>query len=261
MVRDTGDGLANQEFATYLGVVIQWEATDQAAAEEFDITVSDEQVDERIDELVAESAPEAELEDYLEAVNASEDGIRAFARWTLTQEAIQEELSSTFEPVTDDDVAQEIEDFPLEWTQVCASHILVATEEEATDLKTQLDDGADFAVLATEVSLDTGSGANGGDLGCASPAGYVGPFADATMTATIGVVTDPVETEFGYHVIVVTDRTSVPSDAVRQYLEQTRATGVIETWFNEMILAADVTVEEAIGEWVTDPSPQVLASN
>ena len=83
--------------------------------------------------------------------------------------------------------------YTLEWTQVCASHILVATEEEATNLKTQLDDGGDFAVLATEMSLDTGSGAQGGDLGCASPAGYVGPFADATMTATIGVVTDPVD--------------------------------------------------------------------
>ena len=261
LVRDAGEGFSNQDLATYLSVVIQWEAADQAAIEEFGVSVSDEEIDERVDGLVAASGEGATLEEYLEAVNATESGLRSFAESLLVQEAIEDELSSGFEPITDEAIAQEVEAFPADWTQVCASHILVETQEEANDLKAQLDDGGDFAALATELSLDPGSGANGGDLGCASPSGFVGPFAEATMTAELGVVTDPVETEFGYHLIIVNDRIDAPTDAVREYLEQARSQEALDTWFAAMIVAADITVVESVGVWVTEPTPQVLASN
>ena len=261
LVRDAGDGFSNQDFATYLSVVIQWEAADQAAMSEFGIEVSEDQIDERVDQLVTSSAPGATLEEYLESVNATESGLRSFAESLLVQEAIEAELSSGFDPVTDEDIAQEVADFPADWTQVCASHILVATREEAEDVQRQLDEGGDFAALATELSLDTGSGANGGDLGCASPSGYVGPFAEATLTAELGTVTDPIETEFGYHLILVSDRFDAPAESVRDYLEQTRSQDVLAVWFDAMIGEAEITVVDSVGEWVTEPTPQVLASN
>lgn len=261
LVRDAGDGFSNQDFATYLSVVIQWEAADQAAMSEFGIEVSEDQIDERVDQLVTNSAPGATLEEYLESVNATESGLRSFAESLLVQEAIEAELSSGFDPVTDEDIAQEVADFPADWTQVCASHILVATREEAEDVQRQLDEGGDFAALATELSLDTGSGANGGDLGCASPSGYVGPFAEATLTAELGTVTDPIETEFGYHLILVSDRFDAPAESVRDYLEQTRSQDVLAVWFDAMIGEAEITVVDSVGEWVTEPTPQVLASN
>jgi foldase protein PrsA len=261
LVRDSGDGFSNQDLATYLTVMIQWEAAEQAASEEFAISVTDEQTDARVEELVATSAQGATLDEYLESVNATESGFRSFAESLLVQEAIEAELVADLDPVTDDDIAQEIAEFPGEWTQVCAAHILVETQEEADDIKAQLDDGADFAALATELSLDTGSAEVGGDLGCAAPSGFVGPFAEATMTAEVDIVTDPIETEFGYHLIIVNERTEAPSDSVRAYLEQQRSQAVLEAWFNAMIEGTDVTVIDSVGTWVTEPTPQVLASN
>lgn len=261
LVREPGEGFSNQDFATYLSVVIQWEAADQAATAEFGVEVTEEQIDDRVDELVDASGPDATLEEYLEAVNATESGMRSFAESLIVQETIEAELISDFAPITDDDVAQEVAEFPADWTQVCASHILVETQGEADDIKTQLDDGGDFAAIATAVSLDPGSAENGGDLGCAPPSGFVEPFADATLTAEIGVVTEPVETEFGYHVIVVNDRIDAPTDAVRDYLEGTRSQEALDAWFTAMIEEADITVVESVGVWVTEPTPQVLASN
>ena len=261
LVRDAGDGFSDQDFATYLSVVIQWEAADQAATEEFGVSVTQEQIDERVDELVATSEHATTLEGYLESVNATESGLRSFAESLLVQEAVETDLASGFDPITDEDVAQEVAEFPADWTQVCASHILVETRDEAESIKAQIDDGGDFAAIATEVSLDPGSGANGGDLGCASPSGFVGPFAEATLTAELDAVTDPVETEFGYHLILVTDRIDAPTDSVRAYLEQTRSQNALDAWFLAMIEDADIAVIDSVGVWVTDPTPQVLASN
>jgi foldase protein PrsA len=261
LVRDSGDGFSNQDFATYLSVVIQWEAADQAATDEFDVEVTEEQIDQRVEDLVAASEHEGTLEEYLESVNATESGLRSFAESLIVQESVEAELVSGFEPITDDELAREVAEFPADWTQVCASHILVETKDEADDIKTQLDGGADFAAIATAVSIDPGSAENGGDLGCAAPSGLVEPFAEATLTAEIGVVTDPVETDFGYHVIIVSDRIDAPTDVVRDYLEGTRSQAALDAWFSAMIEAADITVIDSVGVWVTEPTPQVLASN
>jgi len=88
-------------------------------------------------------------------------------------------------------------------TEYHAAHILVATEEEANTLKAELAAGADFAELAKAKSTDTGSGANGGDLGWFGLGMMVKPFEDAVVGAKVGEVTGPVQTDFGYHLILV----------------------------------------------------------
>jgi len=261
MVRDSGRGFTDADFATYLSVVIQWEATQQAALDELGLEVTGQEIDDRVDQLVAEFAGGTTIEDYLQSVNASESGIRLYATQLILQEAIQEELSASVVGVTDEDVANELRDFPMDWTRVCASHILVATQDEANDVQSRLADGEAFADLAIELSTDVASGANGGDLGCAPPSGYVGPFGDATMSADVGVTTDPVETEFGYHLILVNERTEAPPEQVRLYLEQRADSSVVDDWFIAVIEAASVSVDASVGEWVTDPEPQVLVSN
>lgn len=84
-----------------------------------------------------------------------------------------------------------------------AAHILVETEEKANELKTQLDGGADFAELAKANSTDTGSGANGGDLGWFGLGMMVKPFEEAVVAAEIGKVSGPVKSDFGFHLILV----------------------------------------------------------
>lgn len=261
MVRDQGDGFTNTDFATYLGVVIQWQATEQAASDELGVDVTDDEVDARIEQLVAEFSPTATLDDYLEAVNASETGVKLFAKQLVLQDGIQQELIPDGPDVTDADIAAEIAASPLDWTQVCASHILVATQEEAADVQGRLDGGEAFTDLATELSIDTGSGANGGDLGCAAPSRYVEPFAQAAVTAELDVVTEPVESEFGFHLILVNDRIDATPEQVRPFLEQQAIAAAVDEWFSAVIESANVIVDETVGEWVTDPTPQVLATN
>jgi parvulin-like peptidyl-prolyl isomerase len=89
---------------------------------------------------------------------------------------------------------------------VNARHILVDTEDEAQSVLDALNNGEPFAGLARAVSIDTGSGRNGGELGWSPAANYVPPFRDAVLEADIGVIVGPVESEFGYHIIQVRAR-------------------------------------------------------
>lgn len=95
-----------------------------------------------------------------------------------------------------------------------ASHILVSisdevSEEEAlakvTDLKTKIDAGEDFSALATANSDDKGSAVEGGDLGFSGRGVYVSGFEDALFSMEVGAVSEPVKTEFGYHLIKLLD--------------------------------------------------------
>lgn len=81
-----------------------------------------------------------------------------------------------------------------------AAHILVGTEEAAKALKAEIDGGADFSALAKEKSTGP-SGPNGGDLGWFGIGMMVKPFEDAVIRMQPGQVSDPVQTQFGWHII------------------------------------------------------------
>lgn len=96
---------------------------------------------------------------------------------------------------------------------VKASHILIAFGDNKDSAKTlaasvlaRAKKGEDFGALAREFSKDPGSAAQGGDLGYFAKGRMVKPFEDATMSAAVGSIVGPVETQFGYHIIKVTDR-------------------------------------------------------
>ncbi len=89
-------------------------------------------------------------------------------------------------------------------SQVKASHILVKTEEEAKNLYNEIKSGKDFAELAMEYS-SCPSGRNGGDLGFFPKGVMVKPFEDAAFSLEVGELSQPVQTQFGWHLILVTD--------------------------------------------------------
>jgi len=91
--------------------------------------------------------------------------------------------------------------------QACARHILVADEGTANALKAELQAGADFAALAQANSLDGGSAPQGGDLGCFPRGAMVAPFEEVAFTAPLDVVSAPVRSQFGYHLILPYNRT------------------------------------------------------
>jgi len=90
-------------------------------------------------------------------------------------------------------------------TEVRASHILVKTEEEAKKLYEEIKNGASFAQIAELNSLCP-SGQNGGDLGFFGKGMMVKPFEDAAFSLEVGEISQPVETQFGWHLIQVTGK-------------------------------------------------------
>ena len=129
-------------------------------------------------------------------------------------------------------------------TEYHAVHILVATEDEAKAIKTELDGGADFAELAKAKSTDTGSGANGGDLGWFGTGAMVKPFEDAVIAAKVGEVTAPVQSDFGWHLIKVMETriaAAPPLDDVRDELASEIEQKAIETHIKTLTDAATIT--------------------
>ncbi|MEX5728018.1 peptidyl-prolyl cis-trans isomerase C [Rhodovulum iodosum] len=127
-----------------------------------------------------------------------------------------------------------------------AAHILVATEDEAKALNEELEGGADFTELAKENSTGP-SGPNGGDLGWFEPGMMVKSFEDAVMALEPGEVSDPVETQFGWHVIKLNEtrmKAAPPLEEVREELANTIQREAIETAMTELTEAADVTRAE-----------------
>jgi peptidyl-prolyl cis-trans isomerase C len=101
-----------------------------------------------------------------------------------------------------------------------ASHILVETKEEADAIVAELAAGADFADIARDKSKDPGSGANGGLLGWFGKGMMVKPFEDAVLAATVGEVTAPVESQFGWHIILVNETRTQALPALDELREE-----------------------------------------
>ena len=103
--------------------------------------------------------------------------------------------------------------------EVHARHILVATEDEAKAILAQLKGGADFATLAKEKSKDPGA-ADGGDLGYFTKDQMVPEFAEVAFKLDKGQLSDPVKTQFGWHIIKVEDKRIKPAPTFDQVKPQ-----------------------------------------
>ena len=91
-------------------------------------------------------------------------------------------------------------------TQVSAKHILVSTQEKAQELKTKIDNNEITFEDAAKQFSSCPSGQQGGDLGYFPRGVMVKPFEDAAFSADLNKVTNPVQTQFGWHLIKVTDK-------------------------------------------------------
>ena len=168
--------------------------------------------------------------------NISEETIRSVYEAELYRRKLMDALSA---------------DIPQTEEQVWARHILVETEVEANEAYKLLQQGLDFAQLARTSSKDTGSGANGGDLGWFGKGAMVAPFDEAAFSQEIGEIGQPVKSDFGYHIIQVLAREELP--VTQAQIEQKK-----EAAFNEWLTAAraeaTVTTDEVWKERVpTEP--------
>ncbi len=256
---ESGRAEIDDDFREVLRLLLVNEIFSTALADDFGLEVSESDVEEIYQAATAAIATAGmTAEDYMGLAGVGDGFIHLMAELevvnTLVPDAITVLLSEP-ERVT------EVFADPALITNVCVRHILVETEEEAEDVIDRLDAGEDFAVVSDEVSIDTQSVANGGDLGCTFASVNVQPFAEATLAAEIDEIYGPVETEFGFHVLEVYER-SAPTE--EEYLEDPVASvdtsysnEVFTEWVDQVYGSADVEVDQRFGTW---NGSQIVAS-
>ena len=217
----------------------------KAYAEEKNITISDAEVNrelEKIKEQVGEQARasgqdlsnQEAYEQALEQNGITEDQLRQDIRESLPIQEVQRRVSGDAQPSQEEVQKFYDENKEAQFTnpeQRCMRHILFNKDQKkkAEEVKGQLEDGGDFAELAKENSQDPGSAEQGGDLGCLGKGETVPEFEKAAFGAEPGEIVGPVETEFGYHVIEVTE--------VRA--QETRSLEEVEPEIRDQLAAAE----------------------
>lgn len=143
--------------------------------------------------------------------------------------------------VTEDEMKAYYETYVPE---IRASHILVEDEATAQEVEAKLAAGEDFATLAAEYSIDTSNADKGGDLGYFGPGVMVPEFEEAAYALEEGEISEPVKTDFGYHIIMVTDKPEkAPYDEMTTEIELTLAKEEIGTVQVFQTLIADANIK------------------
>lgn len=268
LVFDTGSTVSKEQFAQFLEFLIQWDIVTKAAEADYGVSFTDEEIAESAQTIYQENSEEgATLEEFLETNSVTEPFLNKIAHLQLVEADVRTALEAELEPPTAEDLEAQRQVAYDGLTEVCSSHILVATEEEAAGVFDRLDGGESFEDLAIELSTDRGSGDVGGDLGCGPPTQFVDEFAAATLEANIDEPFGPVETQFGFHVILVTGRT-LPSDdelpTDQEIIDSLRILAVnqaLTDWINGHLVAAAVTVPEKFGTWQAQPAGVIPPSD
>ncbi len=143
-----------------------------------------------------------------------------------------------------DEATQKMQPTP----EVRARHILVETEDQAKAASARIKAGEDFAKVAAEVSKDPGSKENGGELGFFAKDRMIAPFAEAAFKLDVNQVSDPVKTDFGWHVIQVEEKRTRPvptMDELKPKLEEILTAHAQQAIVDKAKKAANVQLLEA----------------
>lgn len=204
--------------------------------------------------LAYQGLTEETLAAYLESQGGSLDQFVESAHRgvqdQLLLEAVQRAVAGSID-LSEDDLATYFDENRAQYDtneQVRASHILVDTDEEAQQILEALEAGAEFATLAIENSTCPSAPA-GGDLGWFERGQMVGEFEEAVFALNVNEISDVVQTEFGFHVILLTDHKEATHPDLAEVIEQVRDDAeeeIVEErfrhWYEEIYPTATVTV-------------------
>lgn len=225
------------------------------------ITVAEEEVIGRITDMASKQQPPLSLEDFkalIEAYGKSFDDVKQRIKKGLGYEKFMQAQWAGEINVTEDDVKKYYDENAKEMEQVKASHILVEPDstdpnidpneakakarEKAEALLKQIKNGADFAELA-KADSDCPSAAKGGDLGFFDKGRMAPPFENAAFKLKTGQISDIVETQFGFHIIKVTDRKDTFEqfkDDIIGMLTQKKQAGFAEKYIDSLKAEASI---------------------
>ena len=161
----------------------------QQEAERLGADLSEDAIEEGLVTMMGGTTDTASFEAIVEEAGLTMDDLRSSIREQIAREFLSEYAASQSATAT------------LDATYSLLEHILVDDQALATELAGRIAAGEDFAALATEYSTDTYSAAEGGSLGWAETSMYVTEFADAADALAVSAVSEPVQSDFGWHII------------------------------------------------------------
>ncbi|KAB7668815.1 peptidylprolyl isomerase [Bacillus sp. B1-b2] len=235
---ELNEELNKQYGSTVLSTMITNKVVD-LEADKAKVEITDKEIDAEMDKVYEQYGGEETFNTLLAQNGLTLD--------TYKESVIQNlKVTKILEPsieITDEEIQTYFDDNKASLdtaAQVQASHILVEDEATAKEVKQKLDEGGDFAELAKEYSTDTATKDNGGDLGFFSSGQMVEAFETAAFGMEVGAVSDPVQTDYGYHIIKVTDKKEAKEatledskEEIKDTLLQQKIQEQASTWLSE----------------------------
>lgn len=232
-----------------LGNLIQGSLVTDYAADN-DVSVGASEVDDIIANLDEQLTAET-VDDELGKLELTRADLQGLAEDVLLFQAVQAAVAE--EGLDDEQLRTLYEAEILQFTTIDASHILVESEAEAQDIYEQVTapdaTPRTFEDLAKERSTDTASGANGGSLGEAPAATYVPEFAEAAVALEPGAISEPVQSEFGWHVIYLVDKQVASFEEAKGQLAQGEQGTLFTAWMRDQAETRGVEVNPKYGRF------------
>ena len=218
-----------------------------------DIDVTDAEVEDAVTGLEERYGAE-ELATAFEEHGVTRADLVSLVRASLIQEAVV--TSVTDAELGDDELQAIYQERQADFTTIEFDHVLVATEAEAQDVYERATapgfSRRDFRDLAVERSIDPGVAENGGTYGPAAATTFDPAFAAGALALAPGEVSEPVETQYGWHVIRLESKVVPSFEEVRDQLRQEEGSEVATTWIREQVDAVTVDVNPGLGRWDTE---------
>ena len=236
---ELSDLLLKQAGQQGLNLLIAQKIVDLEATKQ-NISISADEIEKELEEYYTTYGGADNFTQILELSGSSLEEIKS----NLTQNLKIKKLLAPRISVTEAEMKSFFEENKNSFAQeeqVKASHILVETEKEAQDLKGKLAKGEDFAALAKEFSTDTSTKDKGGQLGFFGRGAMTAEFEKAAFALKTGTISDPVKTEYGYHLIKVEDKRAAEApnyeknqDQIKEYLEKQKLEKEYNPWLQEV---------------------------
>jgi foldase protein PrsA len=208
-------------------------------SEKKDLTVKDSEIKKELEKIKGQYDSEEAFNEALASSGSDLDSVKENIKtYLLTEKLLKDRVK-----ITDDQIKEYFEankDTFAQKEQVEASHILVDDEKTAQEVKKKLDDGGDFAELAKEYSTDTSNADSGGELGYFGKGEMVTEFDDKAFSMKKGEISEPVKTEFGYHIIKVTGKKEAKEAVLADHKEEIKD------------ILFDQALQTEYGTWLTE---------
>lgn len=226
--------------------VVNMMVQDQLIKDDLDknnVKINDKDVNEKFTQLVQNMGGQTQFDKMLKDYQLSVENYKDSIRKSIWYDEHKKWFMDNHK-VTEEDIKKYFDENKENIIEVKASHILVDDEKTAKEVKEKLDQGSDFKELAKEYSNDKSNANDGGSLGYFKKGDMVQEFSDKAFSMKKGEISDPVKTNYGYHIILVEDiKDNI--DSLKDDLEKLVKEKKYNDYFNELIKKANVITENS----------------